>query len=141
LFTTHTERRRNSLERAFKGDYIGYRENFLLKAIVESHGKEKLHFGDRVNKYDRRGNKQRRIFLFTDQAAYLISIEKNMDQDKIKRAQKPWVYLEKRRIPLNMVRGFVLSPYAGMCGCYCGGCSWLQLIYAFPFFPLQITSS
>jgi myosin-1 len=32
------ERRRLSLERPFKGDYIGYRENFPLKAMVEKYG-------------------------------------------------------------------------------------------------------
>lgn len=36
------ERRRNSLERPFKTDYIGYRENFGLKAIVEAQGKNFL---------------------------------------------------------------------------------------------------
>lgn len=80
--------------------------------MVEAHGKEKLHFGDRINKYDRRGNKQRRVFLLTDQAAYIMSVEKNVDKDKAKVAAKPWVYLEKRRIPLNTVRGFILSPMA-----------------------------
>lgn len=32
------ERRRLSLERSFRGDYIGYRENFPLKAVVEKNG-------------------------------------------------------------------------------------------------------
>jgi myosin I len=106
------DRRRLSFERPFSGDYIGYRDNFPLKGVVEANGKEKLVFGDRVNKYDRRMKAQRRIFLITDQAAYLISIEKNKDKDKIRRAQKPWVYEEKRRIPLAQLRSFTFSTKA-----------------------------
>jgi myosin-1 len=106
------ERRRMSLSRPFKGDYIGYRENFELKDIVERNGREKLGLGDRINKYDRRGNPQRRILLLTDQAIYIVSIDKNMDKDKVARAKKPWIYNLKRRLPLNTIRGITLSTCA-----------------------------
>lgn len=106
------ERRRNTLERTFKTDYIGYRENFGLKAVVEANGREKLVFGDRINKYDRRLKAQRRILLLTAQALYIIAIEKNKDKDKVARAKKPWLYVLKRRLELKRIRSIVLSPYA-----------------------------
>lgn len=124
----HKERRRNSIERPFKTDYIGYRENFGLKAIVEANGlsnilkkrnltclfqgREKLVFGDRINKYDRRLNPQRRILLLTGVALYIVAIEKNKDKDKVARAKKPWLYVLKRRLELNRIRSIIFSPYA-----------------------------
>lgn len=117
------ERRQLSIERQFKGDYIGYRENFPLKAVVESHGKqclfritllgkEKVSFADRINKYDRRMKAQRRLLLLSDQAIYIIAIEKNRDKDKVARAKKPWIYVEKRRIEHSRVRGLTMSTLA-----------------------------
>lgn len=105
----HKERRRESIERPFKGDYIGYRENFPLKAIVERNGKEKVSFADRVNKYDRRMKAQRRVLLLSDQALYIIAIEKNPDKDKVAKAKKPWIYVEKRRVEHNRVKGITMS--------------------------------
>jgi len=103
------ERRRLSLERPFKGDYISYRENFPLKAIIERNGKEKMSFADRVNKYTRSVKRQRRLLLITDQAIYLVAVDKNKDKDKVARAKKPWLYVEKRRLPHNTVRGITFS--------------------------------
>ncbi|PRP79992.1 hypothetical protein PROFUN_12279 [Planoprotostelium fungivorum] len=103
------ERRRLSLERPFKGDYINYRENFPLKAMIERNGKEKMGFADRVNKYTRSVKKQRRLILITDQAVYLIAIDKNKDKDKVARAKKPWLYVEKRRLTHSSIRGISFS--------------------------------
>jgi len=112
------ERRRNTLERPFKGDYLGYRDNFPLKAIVEVNGKEKLVFGDRVFKYDGSLKKFRKFFLMTDRAVYLIAIDKNKDKDKIKRAQKPWVYIQERRVEWNKVTGVTFSTCADNVFCF-----------------------
>lgn len=57
--------------------------------------------------------KERRNILLTDQALYLIAIEKNMDKDKVARAKKPWLYVEKRRIELNRIGGLSFSTCAG----------------------------
>jgi len=103
------ERRRLSLERPFKGDHINYRENFALKAIVERNGKEKLAFADRINKYTRSVKKQRRILLVTDQSIYIVAIDKNKDKDKAARAKKPWLYVEKRKLSHNSIRGITFS--------------------------------
>lgn len=37
------ERRRLSLERPFSGDYMNYRENFLLKGIIATYDKVRIH--------------------------------------------------------------------------------------------------
>jgi hypothetical protein len=66
------------LSRPFQGDYIAYRENFGLKAILEQHGKEKLGFADRVNKYSRYMARDRRVLVVTNVATYMVAIEKNM---------------------------------------------------------------
>ena len=77
-FDVPQERRRNSLERPFQGDYIAYRENFALKAIVEANGKEKVAFADRVNKWSRYAKRDRRTLILTNSAIYVIAIVKNM---------------------------------------------------------------
>jgi hypothetical protein len=53
--------------------------------------------------------------LFTsaiDQAIYIIAIEKNMDKDKIARAKKPWIYVEKLHAELNRIRAVTMSTLA-----------------------------
>eukprot|EP01114_Cavostelium_apophysatum_P003671 TRINITY_DN1374_c0_g3_i1.p1 TRINITY_DN1374_c0_g3~~TRINITY_DN1374_c0_g3_i1.p1 ORF type:complete len:1131 (-),score=356.14 TRINITY_DN1374_c0_g3_i1:89-3481(-) len=104
------ERRRLSLERPFKGDYLGYRENFTLKAVVEKNGKEKLTFGDRGNEIEK-GKRARRQIILTDQALYVVAILQNKEKDKVARAKKPWLYQE-RRIEVNKIRGVVFSTLA-----------------------------
>jgi hypothetical protein len=62
------ERRRLSLDRPFKGDYINYRENFPLKAVIEVNGKEKVAFADRINKLNKSLKKNRRVMVLTSTA-------------------------------------------------------------------------
>jgi len=105
------ERRRLSIDRPFGGDYVNYRENFGLKAVVASHDKnEKVHFSHVVNKYDRRFRAQRRVLLLTDAAVYVVAVEKNKDKDD--KAKKPWLYVVKRRLLLSQLQGIEFSKFA-----------------------------
>lgn len=106
------ERRRNSFERPYTSDYINYRENYELKRMVESYGKEKIHFASGVTKYDRRSRRQRRIMLMSVQAVYVIAIEKNKDKDKVARAKKPFIYTLKRRTETSKISSIVVSSKA-----------------------------
>lgn len=47
------ERRRLSLERPFKTDYINYRQNFKLKDCIGDKGTEKILFADLCNNLDK----------------------------------------------------------------------------------------
>jgi hypothetical protein len=75
-------------------------------------GKEKLAFGDRINLYNSSMKKLRRAFLLTDQAVYIIAIEKNKDKDKIARQKKPWIYLLERRLENSKLRTVIMSTCA-----------------------------
>jgi myosin I len=69
-------------------------------------------FADNATKYDRRSRKQRRVILVSEQAMYIIAIEKNKDKDKIQRKKKPFVYMLKRRIDIKKVNSVTLSTHA-----------------------------
>jgi myosin-1 len=102
------ERRRISLERSFSGDYVNYRENFELKAVVASYDKnEKVSFSHAINKYDRRGRPQRRILLLSEAAIYIVAVEKNKNKEEFKK--KPWIYALKRRLLLSNISGLEMS--------------------------------
>jgi myosin-1 len=102
----HKERRRLSgAVRKFAGDYINFRDNYELKKLVG--GREKVHFADMGNKYDRRGKTHRRVVLISNLAYYEISLELNPDKEQ--HAKKPFVYLIKRRAEWAQVRGVALS--------------------------------
>lgn len=107
LFTGQKKRRRNSVERLFTNDYVSYRDNFPLKEIVEANGRESCKFAHAVNKYDRRGRKQKRIYIQTDQAVYIVAVDKN--KDKLSKATTPWIFVCKRRIPIGSVQRVSLS--------------------------------
>eukprot|EP00026_Physarum_polycephalum_P002600 Phypoly_transcript_02607.p1 GENE.Phypoly_transcript_02607~~Phypoly_transcript_02607.p1 ORF type:complete len:872 (+),score=218.83 Phypoly_transcript_02607:31-2616(+) len=105
------ERRRVSLERPFSGDYMNYRENFLLKGVVASYDKnEKVVFAHAINKFDRRGRTQRRVLLLTDTAIYIVAIERNKDKEE--KLKKPWIYVVKRRLLLTNLHGLEFSKFA-----------------------------
>lgn len=52
LFLNKKERRRNSINRNFIGDYIGMEEHPELRQFLAK--REKVDFADTVTKYDRR---------------------------------------------------------------------------------------
>ncbi|KAJ3205417.1 Unconventional myosin-Ie [Entophlyctis luteolus] len=71
------ERKRFSLNREFVGDYLNFLDNSVLKSLV---GKNvKVYFADVVQKYDRKFKPTQREFLISDNAIFLIGLEKEKD--------------------------------------------------------------
>ncbi|KAL6069905.1 Unconventional myosin-Ie [Balamuthia mandrillaris] len=108
----HKERRRLSLERVFKTDYVNYRQNFKLKDIVGDKGLDKPLFTGCCNIFDKKmfGAKvgRRAIIVNTDNM-FLVAIEVNKDKED--RVRRPYLYQLKRKIPLRNIAGLVLSPF------------------------------
>ncbi|XP_027544212.1 unconventional myosin-Ie isoform X2 [Neopelma chrysocephalum] len=74
LLLNKKERRRNSLNRNFVGDYIGMEEHPELRQFVGK--REKIDFADTVTKYDRRFKSVKRDLVLTPKCIYLIGREK-----------------------------------------------------------------
>ncbi|XP_072134519.1 unconventional myosin-Ie isoform X2 [Mobula birostris] len=74
LLLNKKERRRNSINRNFVGDYIGMEDRPELRQFVGK--REKVEFADTVNKYDRRFKSVKRDLVLTPKFVYLIGREK-----------------------------------------------------------------
>ncbi|KAM6921082.1 unconventional myosin-If [Xenentodon cancila] len=68
------ERRRNSINRNFVGDYLGLEQRPELRQFLSK--RERVDFADSVNKFDRRFKSIRRDLILTPKAIYLIGREK-----------------------------------------------------------------
>eukprot|EP01102_Stenamoeba_stenopodia_P015921 TRINITY_DN5501_c0_g1_i2.p1 TRINITY_DN5501_c0_g1~~TRINITY_DN5501_c0_g1_i2.p1 ORF type:complete len:1059 (+),score=290.73 TRINITY_DN5501_c0_g1_i2:110-3286(+) len=114
------ERRRMSLERPYKGDYLNLRDNLTLKGIVEKYGEDKIHFADSINTYDSKAKKHRRVILLTDKTIYIIGImllaaDKNSKvkpQTELTAQVNPFKYVLARRLELNSISSVSLSSLA-----------------------------
>ncbi|KAM4747533.1 unconventional myosin-Ie [Rhinophrynus dorsalis] len=103
LFLNKKERRRNSINRNFIGDYIGMDEHPELRQFVGK--REKIDFADTVTKYDRRSKGVKRDLILTPRSVYLIGREK-MKQGPEKGMVKEVV---KRKIDVERVLSVSLS--------------------------------
>nr|XP_012960381.1 unconventional myosin-Ie isoform X1 [Anas platyrhynchos] len=74
LLLNKKERRRNSINRNFVGDYIGMEDHPELRQFVGK--REKIDFADTVTKYDRRFKSVKRDLILTPKCIYLIGREK-----------------------------------------------------------------
>lgn len=114
------ERRRLSIScdaQDFRGDYVNYRDNFALKAVLAEQGadREKVVFSHAVTKHynvnllvAKVSRAQRRTLVLTDQAIYLVKIVPHPDKEQ--RKTKPFVYVCRSRIDLrNDLTGVSLS--------------------------------
>ncbi|KAJ8278563.1 hypothetical protein GJAV_G00088940 [Gymnothorax javanicus] len=68
------ERRRNSINRNFVGDYLGMEDRPELRQFLAK--RERVDFADSVNKFDRRFKPIRRDLILTPRGIYLIGREK-----------------------------------------------------------------
>uniref|UniRef100_A0AAY4EI05 Osteoclast-stimulating factor 1 n=1 Tax=Denticeps clupeoides TaxID=299321 RepID=A0AAY4EI05_9TELE len=68
------ERRRNSINRNFVGDYLGMEERPELRQFLAK--RERIDFADSVNKFDRRFKSIKRDLILTPKCIYLIGREK-----------------------------------------------------------------
>ncbi|TPX34504.1 hypothetical protein SmJEL517_g02861 [Synchytrium microbalum] len=102
----HKERKRMSLNRIFRGDYVNYLDNPVLKNLL---GKtEKVGFGQEVTKYDRKFKPSKLELLITETAVYLIGLDKAKDGPN----KGKLVKAIKRKIPLSGVGGISVSTKA-----------------------------
>ncbi|KAM5171054.1 unconventional myosin-Ie isoform 2-T2 [Mantella aurantiaca] len=103
LFLNKKERRRNSINRNFIGDYIGMEEHPELRQFLGK--REKVDFADTVTKYDRRSKGIKRDLILTPKSVYLIGREK-MKQGAEKGMVKEVV---KRKIDIERILSVSLS--------------------------------
>ncbi|EDL84190.1 myosin IE, isoform CRA_b [Rattus norvegicus] len=96
LLLNKKERRRNSINRNFIGDYIGMEEHPELQQFVGK--REKIDFADIVTKYDRRFKGVKRDLLLTPKCLYLIGREKvkqGPDKGLVKEVLKRKIEVER----------------------------------------------
>ncbi|KAB0402767.1 hypothetical protein E2I00_001196, partial [Balaenoptera physalus] len=103
LLLNKKERRRNSINRNFIGDYIGMEEHPELQQFVGK--REKIDFADTVTKYDRRFKSVKRDLLLTPKCLYLIG------REKVKQGPDKGLVKEvlKRRIETERILSVSLS--------------------------------
>uniref|UniRef100_A0A5F5PZ79 Myosin IE n=1 Tax=Equus caballus TaxID=9796 RepID=A0A5F5PZ79_HORSE len=103
LLLNKKERRRNSINRNFIGDYIGMEEHPELQQFVGK--REKIDFADTVTKYDRRFKGVKRDLLLTPKCLYLIG------REKVKQGPDKGLVKEvlKRRIEVERILSVSLS--------------------------------
>ncbi|XP_044467383.1 myosin ID heavy chain [Mangifera indica] len=65
-------RRKASLHREYKGDYIDVPSHPYLMKVMEKQGDNRVLFADKVLKFTATGKMKRRILLITDFAIYLV---------------------------------------------------------------------
>ncbi|XP_074836635.1 unconventional myosin-Ie-like isoform X2 [Carettochelys insculpta] len=97
------ERRRNSINRNFMGDYIGLESRPELRRFVGR--RDRVDFADTVTKYDRRFKTVKRDLILTPRFLYLIG------REKVKQGPEKGVIKEvlKRQVELERVESVSLS--------------------------------
>jgi myosin-1 len=100
LLKNKKERRRDTVNRKFDGDYLNYDKNFPLQQAMTKYRDERLLFGDQVLKFNRRGRPERRDFIVTAQAFYLCHRASKSRQQ---------FYKLDRRTALNQISSVSLS--------------------------------
>ncbi|GCB69136.1 unconventional myosin-Ie isoform X1 [Scyliorhinus torazame] len=96
LLLNKKERRRNSINRNFVGDYIGMEDRPELRQFIGK--REKVEFADTVTKYDRRFKNAKRDLVLTPKFVYLIGREKVKDgpmKGQVKEVLKRKIELER----------------------------------------------
>ncbi|XP_065514853.1 unconventional myosin-If isoform X2 [Lathamus discolor] len=97
------ERRRNSINRNFVGDYLGMEERPELRQFLAK--RERVDFADSITKYDRRFKPIKRDFILTPKFFYLIG------REKVKKGPEKGQIKEvlKKKVELQAVSGISLS--------------------------------
>ncbi|KAH0619790.1 hypothetical protein JD844_014049 [Phrynosoma platyrhinos] len=96
LLLNKKERRRNSINRNFVGDYIGMEDRPELRQFLGK--REKIDFADTVIKYDRRFKGIKRDLILSPKCVYLIGREKvkqGPDKGLVKEVLKRRIEVEK----------------------------------------------
>ncbi|XP_077119978.1 unconventional myosin-Ie [Ranitomeya variabilis] len=105
LFLNKKERRRNSINRNFIGDYIGMEDHPELRQFLGK--REKVDFADTVTKYDRRSKAIKRDLILTPKSVYLIG------REKVKQGPEKGIVKEvvKKKIDVERILSVSLSTF------------------------------
>ncbi|XP_054981018.1 unconventional myosin-If [Sorex araneus] len=97
------ERRRNSINRNFVGDYLGLEERPELRQFLAK--RERVDFADSVTKYDRRFKPIKRDLILTPKCVYVIG------REKVKKGPQKGQVREvlKKKLEIQALRGVALS--------------------------------
>ncbi|KAM9384735.1 unconventional myosin-If isoform 1-T2 [Pholidichthys leucotaenia] len=97
------ERRRNSINRNFVGDYLGLEQKPELRQFLAK--RERVDFADSVNKFDRRFKSIKRDLILTPKGIYLIG------REKVKKGPEKGQIKEvlKRKLEFGSISGVSLS--------------------------------
>ncbi|CAL8267575.1 unnamed protein product [Arctogadus glacialis] len=97
------QRRRNSINRNFVGDYLGLEHRPELRQFLAK--RERVDFADSVNKFDRRFKSVRRDLILTPRCIYLIG------REKVKKGPEKGQIREvlKRKLEFTSISGVSLS--------------------------------
>nr|XP_040146951.1 unconventional myosin-If [Ictidomys tridecemlineatus] len=97
------ERRRNSINRNFVGDYLGLEERPELRQFLGK--RERVDFADSVTKYDRRFKPIKRDLILTPKCVYVIG------REKVKKGPEKGQVREvlKKKLEIQALRGVSLS--------------------------------
>lgn len=98
------ERRALSLNRKFYGDYIGLEQKPSMRMLITK--RETIEFAQTCSKYDRQFKKQKRDFILTNKALYIIGREEKKDTQT---KRKCIIEVVKRRIELSDINKILLS--------------------------------
>ncbi|XP_072457027.1 unconventional myosin-If isoform X2 [Notamacropus eugenii] len=97
------ERRRNSINRNFVGDYLGLESRPELRQFLAK--RERVDFADSITKYDRRFKSIKRDLILTPKYVYIIG------REKVKKGPEKGQIQEvlKKKIEIQALRGVSLS--------------------------------
>uniref|UniRef100_A0A3P9HJM7 Osteoclast-stimulating factor 1 n=1 Tax=Oryzias latipes TaxID=8090 RepID=A0A3P9HJM7_ORYLA len=97
------ERRKNSINRNFVGDYLGLEQRPELRQFLAK--RERVDFADSVNKFDRRFKSIKRDLILTPKGIYLIG------REKVKKGPEKGQIKEvlKRKMEFESISGVSLS--------------------------------
>ncbi|KAM8873575.1 unconventional myosin-If [Spinachia spinachia] len=97
------ERRKNSINRNFVGDYLGLEQRPELRQFLAK--RERVDFADSVNKFDRRFKSIKRDLILTPKGIYLIG------REKVKKGPEKGQIKEvlKRKLEFGSLSGVSLS--------------------------------
>ncbi|XP_075944400.1 unconventional myosin-If [Anarhichas minor] len=97
------ERRKNSINRNFVGDYLGLEQRPELRQFLAK--RERVDFTDSVNKFDRRFKSIKRDLILTPKGIYLIG------REKVKKGPEKGLIKEvlKRKLEFGSITGVSLS--------------------------------
>lgn len=94
------DRRSESKDRRFEGDYMRYDQNYGLQNSLGPNKDERVVFADQVLKVNRRLRVERRDFILSVEAFYLVMRATKMDQQ---------FYKVSARVPLSSIQEVVMS--------------------------------